>query len=432
MLYPSATNAMATPIKKFLLGEFFMNVGRGYLLVLFIQLLFRESGALWHNLIFILSEVLFSFAVPLVAGIWVDRHGPGRLLTLSASGMGLLAIVSAAMASIFPLSVNIILAISIISNMLNAAIRLGVFTLTPALTAHNGLIQINGRQQVAFQGGNLLGVLSAGLLIDHLPIAYSFCLVCLMMLGAVYGYAGATSGSQKPDVAVPRHRFFTLVPLLWRSPMLIMLIVLGASDLVAINVFNLMLPILTDRYFHGQSTAFSIMDACFTVGAILMGWYTGRRAIKGRKLHRYLLLMPLALIVAVSQIAFFNAALCFVAMLILGFLVASYSVYFSAAIQALIPPTLRGRFAALRRMISTLLVMVATSLFTFSFQHFGAQGAIVVSTALSLLILACGLFWMRYRQRKISRQEDDYHDLRLLTLPFEKLVNTPSKESVNV
>lgn len=431
MAHSSARDAMTVPIKKFLLGEFFINIGRGYLLVLFTQLLFRESGSLWHNLFYILSEVLFAFLVPLMAGIWVDKRGPERLLIFATAGMGLLALVSVLLTSSDSVSVNLILAISILSNVLNAAIRLGVFTLTPALTANNALIQINGRQQIAFQGGNLIGVLSAGLLMDQLAISYSFCLVGVMMVGAVYGYAGATTGSSKHEIAAPRHHFFTMLPLLWRSPMLIMLIVLGASDLIAINLFNLLLPIVTDRYFDGQSTALSLMDACFTLGAIAMGWYAGRRAIKGRQLHRYLLLMPVALVAVIAQIHYFSTPVCFLIMLILGFLVASYSVYFSAAIQALIPPALRGRFAALRRMISTLLVIVATFCFTLSFQYFGAKGAIAVSVMLALLIVICGVCWMSYRRRRISQHDDDYHDLRTLVLPFEQLTRS-SKESVNV
>lgn len=431
MVHSSASNAMTVPIRKFLLGEFFINIGRGYLLVLFTQLLFRESGSLWHNLYYILSEVLFSFLVPLIAGIWVDKRGPKRLLIFATAGIGLLSLASALLTSSSGTSVNLILAISILSNVLNAAIRLGVFTMTPELTANNALIQINGRQQIAFQGGNLIGVLLAGLLMDQLAINHSFYLVSVMMAGAVYGYAGVITGSSKRVVVAPRHHFFNMLPLLWRSPMLIMLIVLGASDLIAINMFNLLLPIVTKRYFHGQSTALSLMDACFTLGAIAMGWYAGRRAIKGGQLHRYLLLMPVALVAVIAQVQYFSTSVCFIIILLLGFLVASYSVYFSAAIQALIPPALRGRFAALRRMISTLLVIVATFCFTISFQYFGAKGAISVSVIFGLLIMLCGICWMGYRRRRISQEDDDYHDLRKLVLPFEKLTRS-TEESINV
>ncbi|WP_210484340.1 MFS transporter [Pantoea ananatis] len=431
MACSDADTMTAAPIRKFLLGEFFNNIGRGYLLVLFTQMLFRESGALWHNLFFIISEVLFSFIVPLIAGIWVDKHGPGRLLFIASSGMVLLAVFSAVLTHHAIAPVGLILVISIASNVFNAAIRLGVFTLTPALTKANSLIQINARQQIAFQGGNLTGVLLAGLLMDHLAMSYSFCLVAAVMTAAVYGYRGATVNASRPDITAPRHHFFALLPHLWRSPMLIMLIILGACDLIAINLFNLLLPLITKYYFNGQSTALSLMDASFTFGAIIMGWYAGRHAIKGRKLHPYLLMMPFALVATIMQIHFFSAALCFLFMLLLGFFVASYSVYFSAAIQALIPSSLRGRFAALRRMISTLLVILSALFFTFSFQHFGMPGAIGVSIVIALMIVGCGIFWMRYRQQPLLSHEDDYHDLRKIVLPFEQLAHA-SKESVNV
>lgn len=154
---------------------------------------------------------------------------------------------------------------------------------------------------------------------DHLAMSYSFCLVAAVMTAAVYGYRGATVNASRPDITAPRHHFFALLPHLWRSPMLIMLIILGACDLIAINLFNLLLPLITKYYFNGQSTALSLMDASFTFGAIIMGWYAGRHAIKGRKLHPYLLMMPFALVATIMQIHFFSAALCFLFMLLLGF-----------------------------------------------------------------------------------------------------------------
>jgi len=428
------------PVSAFLWGEFALNVGRGYLLIMFTLLLFRTSGSLWNNLIYVTSDVLFAFAVPLIAGVWVDRKGPGVLLFWSVTVMSLVLLIGGLLAWGNGVSASHVLAASLITGMLNAAVRVCVFTLTPALVATHQLMQINGRQQVAFQLGNLSGVLLAGVLFDRIGLGASFLMVACFTAIASLCYRQATTGLARPGDAPGfppslRAGFFQLLPALLQKKMLIALFALGASDLIAISMFNLMLPVLVTAHMGGESFALALVDSFYTAGSVVLGWMVGRFALRGRVLHPLLLLMPVVLLGAMLQTLWFNRITCFVVVFGLGFLVSSYTVYFSATIQALVPTTLRGRFAALRRMVSTIVVSGTSAIFAASYAHQGLVGAVGATAGIALLILAgcAGWVWMRRSAAEPQRASDndhgtadrnEYDDLKPIFAPLLHLAST--------
>ncbi|WLG85678.1 MFS transporter [Pseudomonas cucumis] len=428
------------PVTAFLWAEFALNVGRGYLLIVFTLLLYRTSGSLWNNLVYVTSDVLFAFVAPLLAGVWVDRKGPGGLLFRSVTLMSLVLLVCGGLAWGNEVSAASVLAASLITGMLNACVRVCVFTLTPALAAKHELMQINGRQQVAFQLGNLSGVLLAGALFDQIGLGASFLIVAAFTAMASLGYRQAVIGLARPS-DIPgftrnlRAGFFQLVPALFQKKMLIALFALGASDLIAISMFNLMLPVLVTTHFGGQSFALAIVDSFYTVGSVVLGWMVGRFALKGRELHPLLLLMPVVLLSTMLQSIWFNRITCFVVVFGLGFLVSSYTVYFTATIQALVPAALRGRFAALRRMVSTVVVSGTSAIFAASYANQGLVGAVWATMGIALAILAGGIGWVWMRRGSYelllaniregcTADRSEYDDLKPIFDPLLQLAST--------
>jgi MFS family permease len=424
-----------TPVSAFLWGEFAINVGRGYLLVAFMQLLYRTSGGLWHNLLYVASETVFAFIVPFFVGAWVDRNGPGMLLRCSAVGMSAVLLVCAGFTADRPITPAGALFAALATGMLNAGVRVCVFTLLPALTATSDLMRTNGRQQVAFQLGNLVGVLLAGGLVDRIGSSMSFLLSTGFTGVAALCYVMATRGLDIASAQIRRSTavgFLGLLPVLASKPMLVALFALGASDLVAISVFNLALPVLVATHFDGHSWALASVDSMFTAGSVLLGWVVARFALKGRQLHWLMMLMPGALIGVVLQMLWFDRWVCLGLAFATGFLVSSYTVYFSATIQALVPAGLRGRFAALRRMVSTCIVGVASYGFTASYARYGTQGAVTAATSIGLVVLLASVAWVLKRRMPhipcadanalvVSSENDD---LKRLLEPFFHLCLT--------
>jgi MFS family permease len=427
-------NRGPAPISAFLWGEFALNVGRGYLLIVFTLLLFRTSGSLWNNLLYVTSDVLFAFAVPLIAGVWVDRKGPGMLLFWSVALMSLMLLVCGLLALGEGVSAGNVLAASLITGMLNAAVRVCVFTLTPALVARHELMQINGRQQVAFQLGNLSGVLLAGALFDRIGLGASFFIVACFTAIASVCYRQAATGLARPSDTLGFNRslragFFQLLPALRQKKILIALFALGASDLIAISMFNLMLPVLVTTHLDGESFALALIDSFYTAGSVVLGWMVGRFALRGRMLHPLLLLMPVVLLGTTLQTLWFNRITCLAVVFGLGFLVPSYTIYFSATIQALVPASLRGRFAALRRMVSTIVVSGTSATFAASYASQGLVGAVWATLGIALAIFAGCTAWVWMRRSSAEPQsadikdrgtaeQNEYDDLKPIFAPF--------------
>lgn len=435
----SLVNRSAAPISAFLWGEFALNAGRGYLLIMFTLLLFRTSGSLWNNLLYVTSDVLFAFAVPLFAGVWVDRKGPSMLLFWSVTLTSLMLLVCGLLACGEGVSAGNVLAASLITGMLNAAVRVCVFTLTPALVASHELMQINGRQQVAFQLGNLSGVLIAGALFDRIGLGASFFIAACFTAIASVCYRQAAAGLARPSDSLNfspslRAGFFQLLPALRQKKILIALFALGASDLIAISMFNLMLPVLVTTHLGGESFALSLIDSFYTAGSVLLGWMVGRFALRGRMLHPLLLLMPVVLFGTTLQALWFNRITCLMVVFGLGFLVPSYTIYFSATVQALVPASLRGRFAALRRMVSTIVVSGTSAAFAASYASQGLVGAVWATLGIALAIFAGCAGWVLMRRSSakpqsanvkdfVTADQNEYDDLKPIFAPLLHLAS---------
>jgi hypothetical protein len=108
--------------------------------------------------------------------------------------------------------------------------------------------------------------------------------------------------------------------------------------------------------------------------------------------------MPLAFAGFELQTVWFDRWVCGGFAFATGALVAAYSIYFSATVQALVPASLRGRFAALRRMVSTTIVGSASYCYTLGYARDGVRGASVVALSISLFVFATCALWVVWRR----------------------------------
>jgi MFS family permease len=408
----------------FLRAEFAMNLGRGFLLVAFTLQLFRGTGEIWHNLVYVASDALFMFVVPLLAGSWVDRHGPARLVKLcSVAAAAVLAALALVLQWRGTLPDAMLLA-SVLVGIANAGVRIGVFALVPSLVQASGLANMNGRQQVAFQSGHLVGVLAAGALVDRVGMAPCLIAVAATMAAAGWFYARATEGLAVTAV----QRSFSgsllsgfarmLLPVM-RSPVMAWIIVLGAADLVVVAQFNLALPLLVQRHLGGNSLAVSAAGVAFALGSMLLGALVSRHDLDIRHLHRALLAMPIVACAVAAQLLWFNLVGYFALTFVLGFMTALHTVYFTTTVQTLVAPALRGRFAAIRRMTSATLVGGCSYAFAVAYAGFEARGAVLATVAVSMALGACCLAWVLARDAGAKTSHVDLSDefIKIRDLP---------------
>jgi hypothetical protein len=384
----------------FLRAEFAMNLGRGFLLMAFTLQLYRSSGDIWHNLVYVASEGVCAFFVPLFAANCVNRLGPSRLVSVCAlAAAGVIAALGAAVWFAGP-QADVLLAASVLIAMLNAAIRIAVFALVPALVQASGLADMNGRHQLSFQSGHLIGVSLAGVAMDHLGLGPSLLGVALVTVLAsqLYGLAGAglaaVLAGQGPVAGHHLRGFLRMLAPVIGSPMMVWIIVLGAADLIVVALFNLALPILIERNLPGHSSAVSVAGVFFALGAIALGAVVTRRDLDIPQLHGALLLMPVATLLTMLQLKLFSIYVYYPLALVMGAGTALHAVYFTTMLQGLVAPHLRAGFAAVRRMTSATLVGGCSSAFAAAYAHGGLDGACVAAAAVCAGIGLSSAAWV--------------------------------------
>jgi hypothetical protein len=128
-----------------------------------------------------------------------------------------------------------------------------------------------------------------------------------------------------------------------------------------------------------------------------------------------------------------------------GFTVSACSVYFTATMQAFVAPEMRGRFSALRRMVSTVIVSGAAFCFAASYAKQGVRGATMTTLIINALLLSGCVAWIVMRNRSRNAvlaaasavdtpatpnshraMIDEHEDLRAM---FENFVNVASVKS---
>ena len=410
------SRAISAHSQAFLRAEFAMNLGRGFLLMAFTLQLYRSSGDIWHNLVYVASEGVCAFIVPLFAAGWVNRLGPSRLVARCALGAAcVIASLGAAVLLVGP-QADVLLVASVIIAMLNAAIRIAVFALVPALVQSSGLADMNGRHQISFQSGHLIGVSLAGVAMDHVGLGP--CLLVMALVTALasmhYGLAGDgldESMSGQGLMASPLRGFLRLVVPVISSPMMVWIIVLGAADLIVVALFNLALPIVMERNLPGHASAVSAAGMVFALGAITLGMLVTRRDLDIPQLHPALLLMPVATMLVLLQLKLFSVYVYYPLAFVMGAGTALHSVYFTTMLQGLVAPRLRASFAAVRRMTSATLVGACSSAFAAAYAHGGLDGAALAATLVCAALGLGSVSWVAWRARAARGGHADLPEL---------------------
>jgi MFS family permease len=407
----TVNNKFSPAVKALLWGEFAINFTRGFLLLLFTQQLFRMSGSLWLNLFYIVSESALLFLVPLTIGNLIDRYGVKPFLVCSVFIMGLTLLIGSMVGLNIGPTFQLVLVVSTIFQAVNAAVRVCVVSITPALVDPKKLTTINGWMTAAFQGGHVSGVICSGVLLDHIGFSLSLLITSATALLACYAYANVSRGNTIENSegfgSNSGVTFWQVLRRVLASPTVIWLIVIGAIDLILIGLFNLSRPPLVAKYLEGSSTALANTGIVFAFGSLFMGLIIGNFKLSITILERWLWLPPILFTFILLEYVYFNL----MSYLFLGFCfgasVALLSIYCTSYIQEIVPTNMIGRFSAVRRMTSGTLVSLATWFFASGYSSSLNQAmmfGLVISLTLVLLTVFWSMFYMPARRGKLVFQ----------------------------
>jgi hypothetical protein len=254
------------------------NVGNGMYTLAVGKLLYDQTGSVAAFGGVIILEHVVTFLLHAVAGPWVDRGDPRRILVgvdLVRGGFICLASTLLGLGNVTTWIVLTTLVIQVPRPFYRAA----NFALTPAVVPASGLTRFNGQASVYFQVGQLVGVLSAGPIIQHFGAAVCFALngvsfalaavavACVRVPRLEVQAARARPGVREAVLQLARDWREVFV-LLRRDLGLLGHLIVSSGDYVAVALLNLALvPIVMQR--HGGNTYWlSAIDGGFALGAI--------------------------------------------------------------------------------------------------------------------------------------------------------------------
>lgn len=346
------------------------------------------------------------------AGFLVDRHNPKRIAVLSDALRG--AVLIALCLLVRDISVGLIIAVAVATNVGKPFYRTSRFTLYAESIPKAQLQALNARGTVYFQAGQLTGIALAypvlthsgiwgALFINGLSFVISAFLVHQAPLKSLYLNSSRAGGGAGSFVSDWRSMWTDLR----RQPSVFWHVLLSGNEYLIPSIVNLAIAPTVLLLYGGNLLWLSVFDGAFALGAISAGLY-GHALI-----NRYLSSSHLSLLMAAQSLIFVLLALAqsevFTALLIfaVAFLNALSIVMYTASLQAKTAGKSSGKTSALRGMLVAILSTAVLPVISTGFSSSAPEGFVRVAVFCALVSMAGFLLTSGRLSRKALVTDDD-------------------------
>ncbi|MGH9119544.1 MAG: MFS transporter [Acidimicrobiales bacterium] len=281
------------------------------------------------------------------AGVLADRVDKRRVMYVTQSAMMLFAFSLAGLVLGGVVEVGHVYVLAALTGVAAAFDQPARRALIGELVDQDHINNAVGLSSAVFTGSRVLGPALAGLLIGTVGVGWCFLLNGLSFVGALAGLAlmNPAEFHPGPRLGKGRGQIRAGVRYVWSSPTL--RLTMGLVAVVAVFGFNwqVLVPLLATRTFHGTATTYTIITSMMSVGSFLGSlWLARRRSISVQFL-------------ALTCVAFGGASLLFAASptvpiaIATGMVTAALGITFMSGtmtfVQVEAVPEMRGRAMAL-------------------------------------------------------------------------------------
>jgi MFS family permease len=251
------------------------NVGNGMQQLCVGKMLYDQTGSIMAYGGVFIFEFLINFVVQIVAGPIVDRHVPKTIIVVTDLIRGLAVILASVLIGL-GLSANACIFASILAiNIGKPFYRSATFTVGPTLISGKGLIRYNAFYDGFQQGGQLLGIVLVGILLNHVTPIWPFVLNGLTFIIAAGFVSIATIpkteskrwGEQAMIKAISKD-WWDIFLILKNTPSLCFHMLMTAMECNAVVFLELLLVPMVKDWQHENSYWLSAYGAGFGIGAV--------------------------------------------------------------------------------------------------------------------------------------------------------------------
>jgi MFS family permease len=268
--------------KLLLLASIISNVGNGIYTLAVGKLLYDQTGSALSFGIVIAFEYLMIFLSNFLAGPIVDRYANSRMLTL-VDGCRAAFILALCLLIQDELPLVLVTLISFVIFIGKPFYRAAFFSIEPLVVPSEQLGKYHGFASSAFQTGQFIGIVLAGVLLTYFDP-----LLCLVLNGVSFAFSAlifcsiSQVGETNCEVAQSQHWDNRLIAD-WRDavktlnsvPGLTLTIFASVGDYVLPSMINALLVVFVAQYFNGEAAALSLLDGAFALGALSAGLLAG-------------------------------------------------------------------------------------------------------------------------------------------------------------
>ena len=187
----------------------------------------------------------------------------------------------------------------------------------------------------------------------------------------------------------------------WRSPAVLMLLLVAGLVLLFGSNFNVVLPLFATSVLHVGATGFGLLSAATGVGALLaafwLAWGNRQPTIRG-VLGIMLAFGVLEAAFAVSRLYALSLAL----ITAVGFTEEAFAVQAMTALQIIAPDGLRGRVMSVQTLFFDGSLPLGYVLMGLLAGLYGAPAAVLIGALLSLLTVGAGWLWRRPAEKDMA------------------------------
>jgi MFS family permease len=330
------------------------------------------------------------------AGVIADRRDKRRLMMVTTTAQGVLALVLGIFVLADVVSLWLIVVLALLLGTANAFDNPARRSFVPELVEHGEVTNAVSLSNAVFTAARIVGPSIAGILIATVGIGWCFVINALSFIAVIVALLLMNTKEIRAAVPIKRERGQLLAGLkyAWDEPLVRLAILM--TIVVGVLTFNyqVVLPLLAKRTFHGGAGAYALMFAATGVGSLFGALASAHRA---RASGRLMALSSIALGVSMGLAALAPTLL--IEYIVLVPMGAAGMMFFSmanAAVQERADGPMLGRVTALFSVAFLGSTPIGSPLIGAISQALGARAGLVVGAVSALVTGFVALVGLRH------------------------------------
>ncbi len=332
-------------------------------------------------------------------GLLVDRFPKRRILFITQSLLVIPALTLFAITASDVVTAGMVFALVLVRGLVLAIDWPARQSFVIELVGKDRVVNAVSLQSVLVHSSRVFGPALAGLLIATVGLAFCFLLNALSFVAMIVMLRSLDPSGIQPAELARRQRGGVRAGLrhvLSRPELAIPMAMMALVGTLGLN-FQVLLPLLADITFHGDSSTYSALAVTMGVGSVVGALATGARGQ----------VSPYVLVGASLGFAFFAALaalaptvpLAALALAGLGASAVTFSASVNSTLQLRADPSMRGRVMALYSIVFLGSTPIGSPIVGWLAEHLGPRAGLVMGS-LAALVAAGGAYWAFARRRR--------------------------------